>query len=68
MIEERLADLNAKLNLREGKPGFKDNVEAIKAQIAELENPGRYRHGTSGRFVSIAELIANPETTKRVEI
>jgi len=68
MIEERLADLNAKLKSREGKPGFKDNVEAIKAQIAELENPGTYRHGTTGRFVSISELIANPETTKRVEI
>ncbi len=39
MIEERLASLKAMLKAREGKPGFKDNVAAIKAAIAELENP-----------------------------
>lgn len=35
--QEELAALKAKLRAREGKPGFKANVEAIKARIAELE-------------------------------
>jgi len=38
MSAERLADLKAKLKSREGKPGFKDNVAAIKAEIARLES------------------------------
>ncbi len=32
-----LEDLKAKLKMRDGKPGFADNVAAIKARIAELE-------------------------------
>ncbi len=36
-VEEELAALRAKLKARDGKPGFKANVEAIKAKIAELE-------------------------------
>jgi len=35
--EEELADLKAKLAKRENQPGYKDNVEALKARIAELE-------------------------------
>ncbi len=35
---EELADLKAKLKIREGKPGLAANVEAIKARIEELEN------------------------------
>ncbi len=67
MIEERLADLKAKLKAREGQPGFKANAEAIRRQIAELENPAPHYRGANGRFVGISHLIANPETTKRVE-
>lgn len=33
----RLDELKAKLAAREGKPGFGPNVEAIKAEIARLE-------------------------------
>lgn len=32
-----LAALKAKLRAREGKPGFAENVEQLKARIAELE-------------------------------
>lgn len=35
--DEELADLKAKLRARENKAGFKANVDAIKARIAELE-------------------------------
>jgi hypothetical protein len=35
---ERLAQLRAMLAAREGKPGYKRNVEAIKAEIAKLES------------------------------
>lgn len=35
--EQEIADLKAKLRVREGKSGFKANVDAIKARIAELE-------------------------------
>jgi hypothetical protein len=34
---DELANLKAKLKAREGKPGFKQNVEHLKARIAELE-------------------------------
>lgn len=37
--EEELEALKAKLQAREGKPGFAANVEALKARIAELEAP-----------------------------
>lgn len=33
----RLNDLKAKLRVREGKEGFKRNVEVIRAAIAKLE-------------------------------
>lgn len=33
----RLTDLKAKLKARQGKPGFEENCQAIKAQIAVLE-------------------------------
>jgi len=35
--EERLAELRAKLQAREGRPGTAANVEALKARIASLE-------------------------------
>lgn len=34
--EEEIAVLERKLAAREGQPGFKENVEAIKARLAEL--------------------------------
>jgi hypothetical protein len=34
-IDGEVADLERKLKKREGKPGFAQNVEAIKARIAE---------------------------------
>lgn len=34
---EEIKTLKAKLRARDGKPGFKDNVAAIKARIAEME-------------------------------
>lgn len=34
----RLLALKEKLKAREGKPGWKDSVVLIKAQIAEIEN------------------------------
>jgi hypothetical protein len=71
MVEEirasRLDALRAKLAAREGKPGFKDNVEAIKKQIAELEAEATYRDIASGQFVAVEYAIQNPETTERVE-
>lgn len=35
--DDELANLKAKLKMREGKPGFAANVAEIKARIAELE-------------------------------
>lgn len=35
--DDELSRLRAKLAAREGNPGFKDNVIAIKARIAELQ-------------------------------
>lgn len=35
--DEELAALRAKLAAREGRPGYGENVKAIKARIAELE-------------------------------
>lgn len=37
VVEERLEELRRKLTAREGKPEFKENVAAIKAEIARLE-------------------------------
>jgi len=34
---QRIAALKAKLKARDGKPNFKENCEAIKAEIARLE-------------------------------
>lgn len=34
---DRLTQLRAMLAAREGKPGFKRNVEALRAEIARLE-------------------------------
>ena len=36
-IENRLTQLKAKLRAREGKPEFRENVPAIKAEISRLE-------------------------------
>jgi hypothetical protein len=36
-MSDELAALKAKLATREGRPGFANNVKAIKARIAELE-------------------------------
>lgn len=33
----RLAILKSKVKAREGKPGYKQNVEEVKAEIARLE-------------------------------
>lgn len=62
----RLADLKAKLKLRDGKPGMAANVEAIKKQISDLEAEATYRDSTSGVFVSIEHALQNPETTEVV--
>lgn len=35
--EQRIANLKDKLKGREGRPGFRVNVEEIRAQIAALE-------------------------------
>lgn len=35
--KEELAALKAKLKARENRPGYADNIEAIKARIAKLE-------------------------------
>lgn len=35
--EDRLAELNRKLAAREGQPGYSENVDALKAEIARLE-------------------------------
>lgn len=35
--DEELAALKAKLSAREGRPGFKANVEALRERIAQLE-------------------------------
>lgn len=35
--DNRLVQLRAMLAAREGKPGFKRNVEALRAEIARLE-------------------------------
>ena len=36
-IRAEIDDLNRRLAKREGKPGFKANVEAIRARIAEIQ-------------------------------
>lgn len=36
-VPQRIADLKRKLAAREGKPEFRENVPAIKAEIARLE-------------------------------
>lgn len=63
----RIEALQAKLKAREGKPGMAANVEAIKAQIAELETGHNLYRGGDGRFVDLEHMIQNPETSKRVE-
>ena len=61
--------LQAKLKAREGQPGFKANVEAIKAEIERLESMTyTYRDIATGQFVSAEYALANPDTTRRVEI
>lgn len=35
--EDRLAELKRKLAAREGKSGYRDNVQALKDEIARLE-------------------------------
>ncbi len=46
-VGERIVSLRAKLAAREGKAEYKENVEAIKAEIDRLEastlaSPGNY--------------------------
>ncbi len=36
-MPDRLTDLRAKLAAREKQPGFEENVKAIRAEIARLE-------------------------------
>lgn len=63
--EQRLEALRAKLKAREGKPGLKANVGAIKEQIAELESGYSSYRGDDGRFVTLEHMTQNPETTER---
>lgn len=35
-LEMRLADIKAKLAARTGQPGYEENVEELKAAIAEI--------------------------------
>lgn len=44
----RLTDLKAKLKARAGKPGFEENCQAIKAQIAVLEAQERDQLNSEG--------------------
>jgi hypothetical protein len=37
-MDDELALRKAQLRAREGKAGYKDNVEKLKARIAELES------------------------------
>jgi len=37
MTDDRIAQLKAKIAAREGRPGFEDNVRALRAEIAQLE-------------------------------
>lgn len=37
MTDDRIAALKAKLAAREGKPEYRSNVDALKAEIAKLE-------------------------------
>lgn len=48
MFEQRIMDLETKLAARDGKPGFKQNCAAIKAELARL------------RGVPDSKLIAAP--------
>ena len=61
---ERIADLKDKLKAREGKPGMAANVETIKAQMAALEQEVAFRDKETGRFVSVAFAIQNPESVE----
>jgi uncharacterized small protein (DUF1192 family) len=66
---DEIERLQAKLKAREGQPGFKANVEAIKAEIARLESlTYQYRDNATGQFVTAEYALANPDTTHRVEI
>ncbi len=62
-----LDGLKAKLKMREGKPGFASNVEAIKAEIDHMDAlTFTYRDNATGQFVSPEYALANPDTTRRV--
>ena len=61
--------LRAKLKLREGKPGFAANVSALKITIGLLEGETfAFRDIASGQFVTTEYALANPDTTREVEI
>jgi hypothetical protein len=36
MTDQRIADLKSKIKARQGKPGFAENVEHLKAELAKL--------------------------------
>lgn len=64
----RIDELQAKLKARQGKPGFKANVQAIEAEIASLEgHPFTFRDIETGQFVSTEYAQANPDITRKVE-
>lgn len=66
--EQELSGIKAKLKMREGKPGFAANVEALKAEIERLEAlTYTYRDDASGQFVTAEYALANPDKTHRVE-
>ena len=37
LLQKRLTDLKAMLKAREGRPEYRDNVKAIRAEIARVE-------------------------------
>lgn len=65
---DRIDTLKAKLKAREGKPGFKANVEMIKAQLAALEGNDGFRDKETGEFVTLEHATQNPESTVRAGV
>lgn len=62
---QRIEALKAKLKAREGKPGFKANVEMIREQLVALEAADGFRDKESGEFVSLEHAFLNPESVER---
>lgn len=61
-IPNRIASLKAKLKARTGKAEYKENCEAIKAEIARLENVSVNRDALDEFIAEEAGAVASQDT------